>query len=130
MLAKSMTSLPVGPGWAFEPKFDGYRILAFRTAAAGTDGLPDAGVVLQSRQQRILTAHFPDVAAAVATLDAEVVLDGEVVIWHVGRLDFGALQDRVRSGPARARRLALELPVPYIVFDLLALDHTDLREQP
>jgi ATP-dependent DNA ligase len=125
MLAKSVTSMPVGAGWAFEPKFDGYRILAFHTP----DGTGPE-VLLQSRQQRDLTAHFPDVAAAVAAFDHDVVLDGEVVIWRAGRLDFGALQDRVRSGPSRARGLALELPATYVVFDLLALDGTDLREQP
>jgi ATP-dependent DNA ligase len=127
MIAKSVTSLPVGSGWAFEPKFDGYRVLAFHSPVAAA---AQRGVVLQSRQQRMLTAHFPDIAAAVATLDRDVVLDGEVVIWRAGRLDFGALQDRVRSGPTRARSLAVELPAAYVVFDLLALDRTDLRDQP
>jgi Peptidase M50B-like len=59
--------------------------------------------VLRSRQLRMLTAHFPDVTAAVGGFDVDVVLDGELVIWRAGRLDFGALQDRLRSGPARAR---------------------------
>jgi ATP-dependent DNA ligase len=126
MTAKAVTSLPVGSGWTFEPKFDGYRAVVFRTTT--TDGA--AQVVVQSRQQRVLTAHFPDVAAAVSTLDTDVVLDGELVVWGAGRLDFGALQDRVRSGPARARSLALELPAAYVVFDLLAVDHTDLRDEP
>jgi ATP-dependent DNA ligase len=126
MTAKAVTSLPVGSGWTFEPKFDGYRAVVFRTTT--TDGA--ARVIVQSRQQRMLTAHFPDVAAAVSTLDTDVVLDGELVVWGAGRLDFGALQDRVRSGPARARALALELPAAYVVFDLLAVDRTDLRDQP
>jgi ATP-dependent DNA ligase len=126
MTAKAVTSLPVGSGWAFEPKFDGYRAVVFRTTTPGGT----AQVMVQSRQQRVLTAHFPDIAAAVTTLDTDVVLDGEVVVWRAGRLDFGALQDRVRSGPARARSLALELPAAYVVFDLLAVDHTDLRDQP
>lgn len=125
MTAKTVTSLPVGSGWAFEPKFDGYRALVFLTTTS--DG---PQVAVQSRQQRMLTAHFPDIAAAAATLERAVVLDGELVIWRAGRLDFGALQDRVRSGPARARSLALELPAAYVVFDLLAVDHTDLRDQP
>ena len=113
--------LPAGSGWAFEPKFDGYRVLAFRSRAR---------VELQSRQQRILTAHFPDVAAAVAGLDDEVVLDGELVIWNAGRFDFAALQDRLRSGPRRAHTLAAATPAAYVVFDLLAHGRTDLREQP
>ena len=126
MTAKAVTSLPTGPGWAFEPKYDGFRALVFCTrTAVGT-----AEVVVQSRQQRTLTAHFPDIAAAISTLDSDVVLDGELVIWRTGRLDFGALQDRLRSGPARARQLALELPAAYVVFDLLAVDGADLRDQP
>ena len=91
VLARTVSALPVGPGWAFEPKFDGYRMLAFRSRT---------GVALQSRQQRMLTAHFPDVAAAVTVLGEEVLLDGELVIWKAGRFDFAALQDRLRSGPA------------------------------
>jgi len=56
MAAKAVDRLPAGPGWSFEPKYDGFRALAFR------DG---DRVALQSRQQRSLTAAFPDVAAAV-----------------------------------------------------------------
>ena len=87
MAAKTITQLPPGPGWSFEPKYDGFRALAFRD---------DQGVHLQSRQLRNLTARFPDVAAAVAQLD-DVVLDGELVVWRAGRFDFAALQDRLRS---------------------------------
>src|SRR4051794_41982701 len=97
MLARTVSSLPTGSGWAFEPKFDGYRVLAFRSRAR---------VELQSRQQRILTAHFPDVAAAVAGLDDEVVLDGELVIWNAGRFDFSAVKDRLRSGPRHVHTVA------------------------
>jgi hypothetical protein len=52
------------------------------------------------------------------------------VIWRAGRLDFGALQDRLRSGPARARQLALELPAAYVVFDLLALNTPTYATRP
>ena len=121
MLARTVSNLPTGSGWAFEPKFDGYRVLAFRSRAR---------VELQSRQQRNLTAHFPDVAAAIAGLGDEVVLDGELVIWNAGRFDFAALQDRLRSGPRRAHTLAAATPAAYVVFDLLAHGRTDLREQP
>ena len=69
MLARTVPSLPTGSGWAFEPKFDGYRVLAFRGKT---------GVELQSRQQRMLTAHFPDVAAAVAGVARKAVLDGVI----------------------------------------------------
>jgi ATP-dependent DNA ligase len=120
MAAKAVDGLPAGPGWSFEPKYDGFRALAFR------DG---DGVALQSRQQRCLTAAFPDVAAAVAQLD-EVVLDGEIVVWRAGRFDFAALQERLRSGPARVRDLATAAPAAFIVFDLLAHNGRDRRDRP
>src|SRR5215212_2583046 len=109
MAAKTVTDLPVGAGWAFEPKYDGFRALAF--AHPG-------GVTLQSRQMRDLTAGFPDVAAAAANL-GDVVLDGELVVWKTGRFDFAALQDRLRSGRTRVRGLVTAAPAAYIVFDLL-----------
>jgi hypothetical protein len=69
-------------------------------------------------------AQFPDIAAAAATLDSDVVLDGELVIWRAGRLAL-ALQDpaplRTRPGPR-----PVELPAAHVVFDLLAVDRTDL----
>src|SRR5215208_2214632 len=112
MAAKTVERLPTGAGWSYEPKYDGYRALAFRDRG---------GVHLQSRQLRDLTAGFPDVAAAVARLD-DVVLDGELVVWRAGRFDFAALQDRLRSGRARVGNLVTAAPAAYIVFDLLAHD--------
>lgn len=87
---------------------------------------------MQSRQQRLLTAHFPDVAAALAGLATKktVVLDGELVIWNAGRFDFAALQDRLRSGPRRAHTLTAAMPAAFVVFDLLAHGRTDLRDLP
>jgi ATP-dependent DNA ligase len=120
MAAKTVTQLPAGPGWSFEPKYDGFRALAFRD---------EEGVNLQSRQLRPLTQAFPDVAAAVAQLD-DVVLDGELVVWRAGRFDFAALQDRLRSGRARVRDLVTAAPAAYVVFDLLAHDGRDRRDRP
>jgi ATP-dependent DNA ligase len=120
MAAKTVDHLPTGPGWSFEPKFDGFRSLAFQ----GPNG-----VMLQSRQLRSLTAAFPDVVAAVDQLDG-VVLDGEVVVWRGGRFDFAALQDRLRSGSARVRRLVTAAPAAYIVFDALVINGEDLRDRP
>jgi ATP-dependent DNA ligase len=120
MAAKAVTALPAGPGWSYEPKYDGFRALAF----AGP-----AGVALQSRQLRSLTPAFPDVAAAVDRL-GDVVLDGELVVWRAGRFDFAALQDRLRSGPARVRDLIAAAPATYVVFDLVAKDGRDLRDRP
>jgi ATP-dependent DNA ligase len=68
--AQTADVLPAAPGrWAYEPKFDGFRCLAFRGARR---------VVLQSRQQRPLTRYFPEIARAVSELDREVVVDGVI----------------------------------------------------
>src|SRR4051794_18860697 len=95
MAATRVTRLPIGPGWSYEPKFDGFRALAFCHRRDG--------VVLQSRQLRPLTDAFPDITTTLTNLHGlgkgGVVLDGELVIWRAGRLDFAALQDRLRSGP-------------------------------
>src|SRR5919107_1352084 len=61
--------------------------------------------------------------------DNGTVLDGEIVVWQAGRLDFAALQDRLRSGPARVRDLATAAPAAYVVFDLLAQQGIDLRDR-
>ena len=102
--------LPVGkPGeWSYEPKFDGFRCVAFSS---------DERVRLQSRQQRSLTRYFPEIAAAAGALDVDVVLDGELVLWHQGRLDFAALQQRIHPAASRAEALARSLPASYVVFD-------------
>jgi hypothetical protein len=121
MAAATVRRLP-GAGWVFEPKFDGFRALAF---------CHGDGVVLQSHQQRPLSDAFPDITTTLAPLtEHQVVLDGEIVVWRAGRLDFAALQDRLRSGPARVRELAAAAPAAYVVFDLLAHRGTDLRDHP
>ena len=95
--------LPVGkPGeWSYEPKFDGFRCISFRSGER---------VRLQSRQQRPLTQYFPEIAAAVGGLDVDLVLDGEVVLWHEARLDFAALQLRLHPAESRAHALARSMP--------------------
>ena len=122
---KAVTSaqLPVGkPGeWSYEPKFDGFRCVAF---ACGER------VMLQSRQQRSLTRYFPEIAAAVGALDVDVVLDGELVLWRDGRLDFAALQQRLHPAASRADALARSMPVSYVIFDLLEVAGADLRRRP
>jgi ATP-dependent DNA ligase len=100
---------------------DRHRALAFTRPT---------GVVLQSRQLRDLTPAFPDIAAAVARLGRDVVLDGELVVWQHGRFDFAALQDRLRSGRARRGGLVAPAPAAYIVFDLLAWDGKVLLDRP
>ncbi|NMH78644.1 hypothetical protein HF577_16345 [Pseudonocardia xinjiangensis] len=79
-------------------------------------------VALQSRQQRPLGRYFPEIVCAVSELDVDVVLDGELVLWHEGRMDFAALQGRLHPADSRARELSLAMPASYVVFDVLALD--------
>ena len=123
MLARAVQALPPAfalPGGVhYEQKWDGYRLVAF------TSPRP----YLQSRRGADLTVGFPEIAEAVASLP-DVVVDGELVIWGDGALDFPALLQRMASTGARARQLAAARPANYVVFDLLALDGRDLRRDP
>ncbi|MER8094749.1 ATP-dependent DNA ligase [Streptomyces goshikiensis] len=120
-LAEAVTTLPRAPGLAYEPKFDGHRLVVVRTVE---------GVVLQARSGRIVTAAFPDLAAAARQLPAGTVLDGEVVVWHEGRTDFALVQRRAAATAARAAVLAQSLPASYAAFDVLELAGLDLRARP
>lgn len=116
----------VGGGLAYEPKWDGFRCLLFRD---GDD------VVVQGRGGNDLAYAFPEiVAAARALLPERVVLDGELVVAHDGRLWFEDLTQRIRprseAGGWKIRELAESLPASYVCFDLLALGDEDLRGQP
>ncbi|MFD8987448.1 ATP-dependent DNA ligase [Streptomyces goshikiensis] len=120
-LAEAVTTLPRAPGLAYEPKFDGHRLVVVRTVE---------DVVLQARSGRIVTAAFPDLAAAARQLPAGTVLDGEVVVWHEGRTDFALVQRRAAATAARAAVLAQSLPASYAAFDVLELAGLDLRARP
>lgn len=125
MVATSARALPDperAARFAFEPKFDGFRCLAFRTAD---------GVILQSRQQRPLTRYFPEVAAGLAQqVPYGTVVDGELVIYCDGRLDFTALQRRIHPSSMHAARRSAVLPATLVVFDVLAVAGQDLRGRP
>ncbi len=123
MLAIPALQLPTGHpgGWIAEPKVDGFRCIALRSLNT---------VALQSRQQRSLTRYFPEIAAAVCELDVDVALDGELVCWNEGRIDFAALQQRLHPSQRRAQELAEAMPAAYVVFDILALAGTDVRSKP
>ncbi|MBP7148696.1 MAG: DNA ligase D [Acidobacteria bacterium] len=111
-------------GWIFEIKYDGYRMLAARSAGEA---------LLAYRRGGDATAVFPELAEALAGLPwSNVVLDGEVVVLdEQGRPSFGALQRRVHlSRAADVRRASLELPATLFAFDLLAFGEFDLRGLP
>ncbi len=122
MLAKPVAGIPTAAGLLYEPKWDGFRCLAF---VDGDD------VRLQSRDTRDLGRYFPEVVAMLAEqLDRPCVLDGEVVIARGDRLDFEALLARIHPAQSRVRLLAEETPAAYVAFDALAVDGQDLRQQP
>jgi ATP-dependent DNA ligase len=113
-LARSRTSLPEGDGWAYEPKWDGFRAVAF------VDG---ADVYLQSRNGKPLGRYFPEVLAAFPA--GRYVLDGEIVA-----ASFDTLGQRIHPAKSRIDRLATETPARFIAFDLLASGDEVLMERP
>ena len=112
MEALSVGSIPKGPGWQYEPKWDGFRCLAFR------DG---DSIDLQSKAGQPLGRYFPEVVAALLALPADCfVLDGEIVIPAGDRLSFDDLLQRIHPAESRIRKLSKETPALLILFDLLA----------
>ena len=111
MEAKSVEKLPSGDQWQYEPKWDGFRCVAFR------DG---AQVDLQSKSGQPLARYFPEVVANLRSLSARTfVLDGELVIPVDGHLSFDDLLQRIHPAASRIDRLSRERPAVLIVFDLL-----------
>jgi ATP-dependent DNA ligase len=109
--AKAVKELPREPGWLYEPKWDGFRCVAF---CQGEE------IVLQSKAGQPLTRYFPEVAAALRALPArKFVLDGEIVVRRGAGLDFDALLQRIHPAASRIQRLSQETPATYMVFDLL-----------
>lgn len=123
MEARAEAALPEGPGWWFEPKWDGFRCVAIRG---------DADVVLQAKSGKPLTRFFPEVAAALAALAApRFVLDGELLIAGEGGFSFEALQMRLHPAESRIRKLAASEPATLAAFDMLVdQDGRDLRGEP
>jgi ATP-dependent DNA ligase len=112
MEARSVEEIPAGHGWQYEPKWDGFRCIAFR------DG---PKIYLQSKAGQPLARYFPDITDALGRLpQKEFVLDGELVIPVAGRLSFNELQLRLHPAASRVQKLSKAHPAIYIVFDLLA----------
>ena len=117
-LARSRANLPSGDGWAYEPKWDGFRSIAF---VDGDD------VSLQSRNGRDLTRYFPELRFT----PGRYVLDGEIVIHgESGRQEFDLLGQRIHPAKSRVARLAEETPAVFIAFDVLSRDDDVLMELP
>jgi bifunctional non-homologous end joining protein LigD len=111
--------LPVGPGWAYELKWDGVRALA-------EVGL--AGLRLHARSGALVTAGYPELHGLAAALPLHTLLDGEIVLLDAaGRPSFTALTQRMHvREPVQAAKLAAAQPVTYVIFDILRLAGRDL----
>jgi ATP-dependent DNA ligase len=117
-LALSRKTLPDGNGWVYEPKYDGFRALAY------VDG---GDVYLQSRGGKPLRRYFPEVEFP----PGRYVLDGELVILDSeGREEFDALQNRLHPAESRVKMLAEQTPALFRAFDLLAQDRRKLTNRP
>jgi ATP-dependent DNA ligase len=114
MEAKSVDTVPVGREWQYEPKWDGFRCLAFRD---------DDAIALQSKAGEPLERYFPEMVEAVREVKAkQFVLDGEIVMPKGTSLSFDDLLMRIHPAESRVRKLAAETPALLIVFDLLVDD--------
>ncbi|MBA2766803.1 MAG: ATP-dependent DNA ligase [Actinomycetota bacterium] len=123
-LARSRKTLPEGGDWVFEPKWDGFRALAF------VDG--DEVVALQSRNGKDLLRYFPELRFP----PGRYVLDGEIVIPApaaegdtVARQEFDLLGQRIHPAASRIARLAQETPATFMAFDLLAREDEILLDR-
>jgi ATP-dependent DNA ligase len=122
MEARLTDEIPAGEGWQFEPKWDGFRCLAFR------DG---DEIELMSKSGKPLGRYFPEIVAALAAVkERGFVLDGELVLPQEEILSFAALQLRLHPAASRIEKLARETPAQLMLFDCLRLDARDLTAEP
>jgi len=123
MEARVVAALPTGADWQYEPKWDGFRCLAFR------DG---DRIELRSKSDQSLTRYFPEIVATLHRLRAKrFVLDGEIVVPSADGLSFDALLQRIHPAQSRIDKLSNETPAVFLVFDLLVDTRgTDLTGKP
>jgi ATP-dependent DNA ligase len=121
MEAELVAELPVGGGWQYEPKWDGFR------GVLENDG---GELALWSRNGRPLLRYFPELREVGALLPPHSALDGEIVISRDGRLEFDLMQMRLHPAESRVRRLAAETPAELVVFDVLLWDGERVHELP
>ena len=119
MEADTAREIPSGQEWEYEPKWDGFRCLAFR------DG---SELHIMSKSGQPLARYFPEIAVALLDLNArKFVLDGELIVTQERTLDFDALLQRIHPAESRIRKLSQETPATLLAFDLLVDDQgTDL----
>jgi len=121
MEARSVEEIPADHGWQYEPKWDGFRCIAFRDGDT---------IYLQSKAGQPLARYFPDVVDGLSKLpQQQFVLDGELVIPVGGALSFNELQLRLHPAASRVQKLARAHPALYIIFDLLGEDQRSYLKQ-
>jgi len=127
MLARAASDIPdpkkFSGGLSFEPKWDGFRMIIFRQAD---------GVVLQSRGGEDLSYCFPEIVAEAMAFPSGLVVDGELVVSHDGRLWFDELSTRIRprrEGGRKIAALAEGSPATFVAFDLMALPGRSLLDE-
>lgn len=121
MLAKLQSTIPEGEGWLYEPKWDGFRAIAF----------VDHDVTIGSRNGQPLERYFPEVCDLLReAFPTPCVVDGEIVVPSEDGLDFETLQMRIHPAASRVKMLAVQYPASFVAFDLLALGDRDLRHAP
>jgi ATP-dependent DNA ligase len=123
MEAKLVSAIPMGAEWQYEPKWDGFRCLAFR------DG---SKLELHSKAGESLTRYFPELVGALSKLDAKhFVLDGEIIVVIDGKLSFDGLLRRFHPAESRIAKLSKSHPVQLVSFDLLSNERgASLLAQP
>lgn len=119
MEARVRATWPQPPDWAYEPKWDGFRAVAWSDP-----------IRLDSRNQKPLLRYFPELIAALEQLPEGTVVDGEVVVVVDDGLDFDALSQRIHPAESRVTMLAESTPAQLVAFDLLAAEGEDLRGRP
>ncbi len=122
MLAKLTDSVPGDGDFLYEPKWDGFRAIVFRSAD---------DVYIQSRDLRPFDRYFPELHAMLLTqLPPRCVVDGEIIIVTPKGLDFDALQLRLHPAASRVEKLSKAIPSSFVAFDALAVDGRNLMEEP
>lgn len=121
MEAELVRELPHGPGWQYEPKWDGFR------GVLENDG---GELRLWSRNERPLLRYFPELRPLGELLPRGSALDGEIVIERGGQLDFDAMQMRLHPAESRIRRLSAEIPAQFIAFDVLLWQRKAWHKRP